>query len=59
VLGSVPSLSSLWKSLRIVGISSSLKVWYYSAENPSDFSSWGESLLLPQFHFMLEICLGD
>jgi hypothetical protein len=25
----------LWKCLRRVGISSSLKVWYNSAENPS------------------------
>jgi hypothetical protein len=58
---SVPTLSIQWKNLRGIGISFSLKLCYNSAENPSGsgLSFLGDSLLIVQFHYVLQICLGD
>jgi hypothetical protein len=51
--GSVLFPFILWKSLSYFGISSSLKVWQNSAENPSGFSDisfLGDCLIMFQFH---------
>jgi hypothetical protein len=54
VFGSVPSFCMSWKSLRRVGISSSLNVWYNSAVNLSDLGLFfWEILLVLQFHCLV------
>jgi hypothetical protein len=42
--GSVPSIFISWKSLRIIGVSSSLKVWQNSMENTLGHGLFWETL---------------